>query len=441
MPSILLVDDQVNMRQSMALLLQQDGHAVREAPSAPAALEMLGAGSTDVVISDVRMHGDADGLALLRSIKGQDADAEVILITAFGTIDDAVQAMKAGAYDYLTKPVDPERLLITVRRAAERRALSREVRELRAEIRGAEEIVAVSPSMIAVVATISQLARTDSAVLIRGESGTGKELLARALHAQSDRRRGRFVPINCGAIPESLLESELFGYRRGAFTGAASDKKGLVEEAHGGVLFLDEVGEMPPAMQVRLLRFLQDGEVRRVGDTVSRRVDVRLVAATHRDLEEEVAAQRFRQDFYYRVNVVGVRVPPLRERREDVAVLAEVFLRRLATRHRRSVRGISPAAMSLLLKYDWPGNVRELENVIERAVNLMSGELLTEDDLPAAVTVATPAPARAAALPDERQRLVDVLEQCRWNQSRAASTLGISRTTLWRKMREHRIET
>ncbi|HXH06932.1 MAG TPA: sigma-54 dependent transcriptional regulator [Vicinamibacterales bacterium] len=442
MAVVLLVEDQVNVRRSMRLLLEPDGHVVREASSPADALAALDASPVDVVVTDVRMDGASDGLALLKVLKARDPDLEVVLITAFGTIDDAVEAIKTGAYDYLTKPADPERLRITIRRAAERRALAREVRQLRAQMGTADEIVAVSKPMQAVLATIAQLAKSDSTVLIEGESGTGKELLARALYRQSERRRGRFVPINCGAIPESILESELFGHRKGAFTGAVGDKKGLLEEADGGVLFLDEIGEMPQSMQVRLLRFLQDGEVRRIGDTSTRRVDVRLVAATHRSLEQEVTRGTIRQDFYYRINVVAVHVPPLRDRTEDVPALAELFLRRTAARYRRAVTGFSPGAMALLTSYHWPGNVRELENAVERAINLASGELVTEADLPAAITLQGAAPGRPAdtgAPGGERERLLAALERCRWNHSRAAALLGISRTTLWRKMREHRI--
>jgi len=384
------------------------------------------------------VEGEKSGIDLLRRLKTDDSDMEVVLVTAFGTIDDAVAAIKSGAYDYLTKPVDPERLLLTVRRAAERSALAREVRHLRAQMGGQDEIIAVSRAMQQVVATIAQLASTDSTVLIEGESGTGKELVARALYAQSARRHKRFVPINCGAIPEALLESELFGHRKGAFTGAVVDRSGLLEEAHGGVLFLDEIGEMAPSMQVRLLRFLQGGEVRRIGDTTTRQVDVRLVAATHRSLEVEVAEGRFRQDFYYRINVIGIQIPPLRDRVDDIAPLATSFLRRTAARLRRPITGFTPGAVELLQSYSWPGNARELENAIERAVNLASGPLLTEADLPAAVTVRGESPPLVTD-DVERTRLLGALEQSHWNQGRAAAALGISRTTLWRKMREHRI--
>ncbi len=441
MSRVLLVEDQANVRRSMALLLEQDGHTVIEAATADAALRLAGASHMDVLVTDVRIGGAHDGVDLLREMRARHHDVEAVLITAFGTIDDAVGAMKAGAYDYLTKPADPDRLLITVRRAAERAALAREVRQLRARVSDDEHIVAVSREMQQVFATIAQLALTDSTVLITGESGTGKELAARALYAQSARRQHRFVPINCGGIPEALLETELFGHKKGAFTGAVADKKGLLEEADGGVLFLDEIGEMPGSMQVRLLRFLQGGEVRRTGDTATRHVNVRLVAATHRDLQREIEAGRFRQDFYYRINVVGVRIPPLRERTDDIPPLAEFFLRRHSTRLGRQIEGITAGALALLQAHPWPGNARELENAIERAVNLASGPLLAEADLPASVTLqARTAVATARPEDDERARLVEALEQARWNQSRAASDLGMSRTTLWRKMREHHIQ-
>jgi two-component system response regulator AtoC len=438
MSQILLVEDNANVRRSMALLLEHDGHTVVEAVAASDALSLAAARPIDVVVTDVRVEGEKSGIDLLRRLKTDDCDMEVVLVTAFGTIDDAVAAIKSGAYDYLTKPVDPERLLLTVRRAAERSALAREVRHLRAQMGGQDEIIAVSRAMQQVVATIAQLASTDSTVLIAGESGTGKELVARALYAQSARRHKRFVPINCGAIPEALLESELFGHRKGAFTGAVVDRSGLLEEAHGGVLFLDEIGEMAPSMQVRLLRFLQGGEVRRIGDTTTRQVDVRLVAATHRSLEIEVAEGRFRQDFYYRINVIGIQIPPLRDRVDDIAPLAASFLRRTAARLRRPITGFTPGAVELLQSYSWPGNARELENAIERAVNLASGPLLTEADLPAAVTVRGESPPLVTD-DVERTRLLGALEQSHWNQGRAAAALGISRTTLWRKMREHRI--
>jgi DNA-binding NtrC family response regulator len=443
MAQVLLVDDQLNLRRSTAILLEQDGHRVHQAAGVAEAIRVLSSTDVDVVLSDVRMEGNDDGRVLLRTIKAGHRDVEVVLITAFATIDDAVEAIKAAAYDYLTKPLDPARLLITVRRAAERAALSREVKHLRAQVGDGDEIVAVSRSMQQVLHTVARLAQSDSTVLVTGESGTGKELVARALYAQSRRRSGKFVPINCGAMPESIMESELFGHRKGSFTGALSDKKGLLEEAHRGVLFLDEIGDMPTSMQVRLLRFLQGGEVRRLGDTQEHRVDVRLVLATHRSLEAEIAAGRFRDDFYYRINVVGISIPPLRERKEDIPPLAEHIMRRFASRQRRAVNGLTPGAAELLMAYSWPGNVRELENAIERALNLASGDLITEADLPASVTVSSenarrlPTPRDASS---DRDKLVETLDRCHWSHGRAAASLGISRTTLWRKLRELQIE-
>jgi len=438
----LIVDDQRNVRRSMALLLEQDGHRVLEADGVSSALRVLHRTPVDIVVSDVRLDGESTGADLLRDIKGRDEDIEVVLITAFGTIDDAVLAMRGGAYDYLTKPIDPERLRLTVLRAAERAALSREVKHLRAQMVGREEIVAASPQMKAVLATVTQLAASDSTVLITGESGTGKELLARALYERSGRTRGRFIPINCGGMTESLLESELFGHRKGAFTGAVADKRGLLEEADGGVVFLDEIGDMPQTMQVRLLRFLQEREVRPVGDTVARRVDVRLIAATHRRLEDEVRDGRFRQDFYYRINVVGVQVPPLRERVEDIAPLARVFLARMAARMRKRVNALSDEAVAVLQAYHWPGNVRELQNAIERVLNLAPGPEIMAAELAASITVPSQTPPRADAgsANTERERLMAALDQCRWNQGRTAVVLGMSRTTLWRKLREHQID-
>jgi DNA-binding NtrC family response regulator len=439
MSRVLVVDDQANVRRSIAVLLEQDGHAVVEAGSVEEALRHASRDSFDVVATDVRIDTGYEGVALLRDLRARDRDVQVVLVTAFGTIDDAVDAIKAGAYDYLTKPVDPERLCITIRRAAERAELSREVRHLRAQMDERDEIVAASREMRHVLDTVAQVAATDSTVLISGESGTGKELVARALYSESPRRSHRFVPINCGGIPEGLLESELFGHRKGAFTSAIIDKRGLLEEADGGVLFLDEIGEMPLSMQVRLLRFLQGGEVRRMGETSTRRVNVRLVAATHRDLEHEVQAGRFREDFFYRINVVGIRIPPLRERTDDIPVLAGFFLRRHSIRLRRPMEGFTAGALELLKAHPWPGNARELENAIERAVNLACGPVLSEADLPASVTLQAQTRSRSVAT-DERERLLSALEQSRWNQSRAASRLGMSRTTLWRKMREHQID-
>jgi len=439
MSRVLVVDDQANVRRSIALLLEQDGHMVVEAGSADEALRCASTDAFDVVATDVRIDTGHEGVALLRDLRARDRDVQVVLVTAFGTIADAVDAIKAGAYDYLTKPVDPERLCITIRRAAERAELSREVRHLRAQMDERDEIVAVSREMRHVLDTVGQVAATDSTVLITGESGTGKELVARALYSESPRRTHRFVPINCGGLAEGLLESELFGHRKGAFTSAITDKRGLLEEADGGVLFLDEIGEMPLSMQIRLLRFLQGGEVRRMGETSTRRVNVRLVAATHRDLEQEVQSGRFREDFFYRINVVGIRIPPLRERTDDIPALAGFFLRRHSVRLRRPIEGFTAGALELLKAHPWPGNARELENAIERAVNLACGPVLSEADLPASVTLQAQGRARAVTT-DERDRLLSALEQSRWNQSRAASRLGMSRTTLWRKMREHHID-
>ncbi len=442
MATVLLVDDHANVRRSVAILLEQDGHVVHEAVNLARALDVLASSDVDVVVTDVRLEGDADGTALLQRIKSRAGDIEVVIVTAFGTIDDAVGAMKTGAYDYLTKPLDPARLTLTVRRAAERRGLAREVKHLRAQVGGGEEIVGASRAMREVLEAIAKLARTDSTVLITGESGTGKELVARALYALSARRTAKFVPINCGAIPDTMLESELFGHRKGAFTGAVSDKKGLLEDANHGVLFLDEIGEMPASMQIRLLRFLERGEVRRIGDTDTRRVDVRLLLATHRSLEDEIAHGRFREDFYYRINVVGIHIPPLRDRPEDIVPLVQHLLPRLATKLRRSIKGLTPDAINLMMAYSWPGNVRELHNAIERGLNVASGDFITGADLPARVTVSATGTTGLAttARARDRERLLDALNEHHWNQKSVAASLGVSRTTLWRRLREFQID-
>jgi DNA-binding NtrC family response regulator len=442
MASVLLVDDLPDVRAATALLLARDGHVAHEAPNLARALEVLAATEVDVIVSGVRLDTHGDRTAILHTIRSYGLDIPVIIVTACGTVDEAVDAMKAGAHDYLARPFDPSRLLLAVRAAAEHGRVGREGGRLRTQAGADGRIVAVSRAMRAVIETIGRLARTDSTVLITGESGTGKELVARALYAQSSRRTGKFVPINCGAIPDTMLESELFGHRKGAFTSSIVDKKGLLEEANHGVLFLDEIGEMPPSMQVGLLRFAEGGEMRRIGETDTRRVDARLVLATHRSLEDEIARGRFREDFYYRINVAGIHLPALRDRREDILPLANYLLPRLAARLHRTSGGFTPDAADALTAYAWPGNVRELHNAIERALNVASGELISSADLPARVTagraggVALDVKAHAA----DRERLLDALTQHHWNQKDTAASLGMSRTTLWRRLRELRIE-
>jgi DNA-binding NtrC family response regulator len=435
-PHVLIVDDEEAVCWALEKGLARDGYSVTTTASAERAFELATEKTPDVVIMDVRLPG-MDGLAALARLREISGGAPVVTITAFGNLDTAVKAVQEGAFEYLTKPFDYEQALKAVERAVQNRP-----RRPESPVpAGApdEEIVGRGPAMQTVFRRIALVAPRDACVLITGESGTGKELVARALYSQSPRRSRRFVPINCGGIAEGLLESELFGHRKGAFTSAITEKRGLLEEADGGVLFLDEIGEMPLTMQVRLLRFLQGGEVRRMGDTATRHVNVRLVAATHRDLETEVEEGRFRGDFFYRIDVVGIRIPPLRERTDDIPALADFFLRRHSLRLRRPIEGFTPGAVDVLKAHPWPGNARELENAIERAVNLARGPVLSEADLPASVSMQ--AQPRGRSIPvAERERLLFALEQSRWNQSRAATRLGMSRTTLWRKMREHHIE-
>jgi two-component system response regulator PilR (NtrC family) len=386
MSSILVIDDEPSLREMLGIMLRKAGHEVTEAESRAAAAVALARGPVDLVITDLRLP-DGDGMEVLRHVKAAFPGTIVIVMTAYGSTQTAVAALKLGAHDYLLKPFDVDELRIVVHNALEREQLQRENKRLRAELRsrpgGLERIVGVSPGITAVIELVRSVAPTGSSIFITGESGTGKELVARAVHALSPRRQAGFVSINCGALPETLLESELFGHVKGAFTDAHQSKKGLFEAAHRGTLFLDEVGEMAPAMQVKLLRALQDGRIRRLGGTDEIEVDVRVIAATNRPIETLVEEGRMRQDLFYRLNVIRINVPPLRERLEDVRVLAQHFLERFARQMGKGVERVSPEALALLERYRWPGNVRELENVIERAVALETTPLIQPERLPA----------------------------------------------------------
>jgi two-component system, NtrC family, response regulator HydG len=452
-PLVLIVDDESPNLESLGKIFEREGWRVVLASSGAAALDVLRRDAVTVVVTDLMMPG-MSGEELLRAVKTLAPQTEVVLMTAYGTVETAVAAMKEGAYDFITKPVKRHAVVKTVRQALEKVSLVAENRALRARLAelapGGGPLIGDAPAFRAVLDTLRQAAPTSATVLITGESGTGKELAARLVHELSPRSAGPFVPINCAAIPESLLESELFGHERGAFTGAVARKEGRFERASGGTLFLDEVGEMAPALQVKLLRFLQDGVLERVGGTEPVRVDVRVVAATNKDLAAEVKSGRFREDLFYRLDVVAVRLPPLRERREDVALLAHAFLRRLAEKHGKDVRGFTPAALQLLERYAWPGNVRELLHAVERAVILTRGELADAGDLPEAVRSAaagaTPAAGGAAGpaaltVPlgtplEEIERLVirETLRQTRGDKSLAAQILGIAQRTIYRKL-------
>ncbi len=443
-PRILLVEDDQALVTLMTLELKRRGFSVEPAKSGAEGLKKLESSPYDLVVTDLKL-GDLDGLEILAASKKLQPDAEVLMLTGHGSITVAVAAMKAGAFDFLAKPVEPEELSILLAKALEHKKLVGEVRRLREEVKGKysfEGIVYAGPQMNRVLELVKKVAASESTVLIEGESGTGKELIARALHENSPRRAGAFVAINCGALPEGLLESELFGHVKGSFTGAERNKRGLFEEASGGTLFLDEISETTPALQVKLLRALQEGEIRRVGDNHPIKVSGRLVTATNRDLPKLVKEGKFREDLYYRLKVFPIHIPPLRERPEDVIPLAEHFLRKARKKTGGKAARFAPEAAEALKGYSWPGNVRELEHAVERMLIMASGAAITLDDLPPEVRPAAAAPAAKSApkLGDlERRHVLEVFEACGRNQAAAAKKLGIARNTLWRKLKAYGI--
>ncbi len=451
---MLVVDDQRNMRATTALVLRAEGFDVLEAGSGEEALAALAGQPVDVLLTDLRME-PMDGLTLLRRAKEVAPHTQAIVMTAYGSIETAVESIRSGAYDYITKPFKEGELLHHVSRALERGRLLNAVQLFAGEFSKRHELSALvgqSGAMQELTARISRVAPANATVLVIGESGTGKELVARAIHALSARASAPFVPVNCAAITESLLESELFGHAKGAFTGAVKTRRGLFEEAHGGSLFIDEVTETTPAFQSKLLRVLQEGEVRRVGENASFTVDVRIVAASNRDVEREVQEKRFRQDLFYRLAVVTLRVPPLRERLEDVPLLAQAFVERANQRNKRPKR-LSSSAVEHLMTYAYPGNVRELENLVEQACALAEAEELGPEDFPLRRRPSgdhpSPPPTSAGAplnLADavgeaERRTIVAALEASKADLARAAELLGVSSTTLWRKMKRLGIKT
>jgi len=439
---ILIVDDQRNMRATLGILLRGAGYETDEAPDGETAIEKVGQETFDLVLTDLRM-GRVDGMEVLRKVREASPVTEVIVMTAYGTVESAVAAMRLGAYDYLQKPFTEEELLVKVDKAFERKRLTNEVTLLSQEFRERykfENLIGRSQAIRDVLSRIIRIAPTDATVLITGPSGTGKELVAKAIHANSRRSDRPFVPVNCAAIHEQLLESELFGHMRGAFTGAVATRRGLIEEADGGTFFFDEIAETSLSFQAKLLRTIQEGEIRRVGDNRSIKVDVRVIAATNQDLQRAIAEKRFRQDLFYRLNVARFHLPPLRERPEDIQPLVEHFLARAQARMQKPVR-LGPGVMQFLLSYDYPGNVRELENLIEQGVALAAGGVVRLGDIevkPEAVPAAggqTLADVVAAA---ERQAILSTIADTR-TLADAAKALGLSTTTLWRKMRRHGI--
>jgi DNA-binding NtrC family response regulator len=443
---ILIVDNEPEMCSLLSDILKEEGYEVATATSGEKALGKMGENAFAVVITDLNMKG-MPGMTLLKEIRRLHPDINVIIMTAFGSVETAIKAMKQGAYDYVMKPVKSDEIVLITEKAVREVQLRREVVSLRRAVEkefSFNQILGKSKPMQAVFELIRRITPSPSSVLITGESGTGKELVARAIHYNSPRAQGPFIPVNCAAIPENLLESEMFGHMKGSFTDAKSDRKGLFEEAQGGTLFLDEISELPISLQAKLLRVLQEKEIRRVGGTRSIPVDARVIAATNLDLAGEVKAKRFREDLYYRMNVIEVHMPALRERTEDIPLLALHFVKKYAEPMKKSVAGLTEGALALLMDYNWPGNVRELENVIERGVTLTRAEKIGSEDLPQAVRgdsgdrhMIEEAAEKTRTLAEvERAYILRVMEKTAGNKYQAAQVLGIDRKTLYRKLDE-----
>ena len=443
---VLVVEDEELMRSILRQLLDDEGYEVLTADSAENALDIFPNSNIDITITDIKMSG-IDGLELLDKIKRIDEQAIVIIMTAYSSVDSAIAALRKGAFDYVTKPFVNEDLLQTVKNALQIKELFKENRVLRRELNkrySFSEIIGNSEALQSVFRIVEKVADTNVNVLIQGESGTGKELIARSLHHYSSRSKNTFLAINCGALPESLLESELFGHTKGSFTGATSDKKGLFRSADGGTLFLDEIGEMPMSLQVKLLRALQEHEVIPIGSTQNVKFDARILAATNKDLEKEVGEKRFREDLFYRLNVVEINLPPLRERREDIPLLAKHFSALASAEQNEPEKNISQAAMTTLINHNWTGNVRELQNAIERAF-ILSGDEIDIDSLPARIKresktnleIRDPEGLRPTLDEIERRYVLDVLNSVNKDKTSAAQILGIDLSTLYRKLKKY----
>jgi len=447
---ILIVDDEENFRHMLSVILKKEDYDVETAPNGEEGLKKLALSQFDQILCDIRMP-HMDGMEFLKEAQKMGIEATIIMMSAYGTIDTAIEAMKLGAYDYISKPFKPDEIILTLKKAEERERLRKENERLRKEVQkeySFKNIISKNEKMLNLFEVIKKVAPYKSTILITGESGTGKELIARALHYNSDRSERPFMPVNCGAIPENLLESELFGHAKGAFTDAIRTKKGLFEEADGGTLFLDEIGELPPQLQVKLLRVLQDGEIRRVGESKSIQIDVRIVAATVKDLVKEVSEGRFREDLFYRLNVLPMHLPPLRERKEDIPMLVHHFIHKYSQSMNKQVVGISPKGLEVLMNYKWYGNVRELENTIERAIVLTDGKNIELENLPIEIQNFQDQ-IQLAALAEENYSIKKAskflemnlikkaLKKTKGNHTHAARLLEISHRALLYKIKEY----
>lgn len=446
-PKILIVDDESAHRMMLEAVLSDEGYTIDQADDGRTAIDAVKKSFYDLVLMDIRMH-EVDGIEALQTIKRVSPGIAVIMMTAFASVKTAIDTLKAGAYDYLTKPIDIDELKILIQKALDHQQLEQENQFLKEQLGDRfdfSNIIGKSPTMKEMFETIALAAPSEATILIIGESGTGKELIANAVHQNSRRREQPMIKVNCAALPATLLESELFGHEKGAFTGADKPRKGRFQMAHGGTIFLDEIAEMATSTQAKILRVLQEREFEPVGSSNTSRIDTRVIAATNKNLEEEIRAERFREDLYYRLNVVSVTVPPLRERREDIPMLASYFLKRYARKNNRLIKGLSPRAIDLLMRYDWPGNVRELENVIERAVILTRAESIGMTELPDTLRSINPAETATNVILTpgrtlkevEKEMILSTLEEVDGNRTRAAQILGISRRTLQLKIKEY----
>ncbi len=451
---LLIIDDEKNMRHMLSTLLEKSGYDVTSAKDGKEGLDRVMEETFDIILCDLKMP-NMDGMGFLSSATPHLEGSTVIMMSAYGTIDAAVEAMKLGAYDFVSKPFKPDEVLLTLKKAEERECLKRENVRLKEQLKNIEynynfgNMVAKSKVMQEIFKLAGKAAKYDTTVLITGESGTGKELIARGIHYSGNRADKPLIPVNCGGIPETLLESELFGHKKGAFTGADRDKKGLFEEAHGGTIFLDEIGELPLSLQVKLLRVLQENEIRPVGDSKNRNIDVRVIAATSKNLQEEAKQGTFRDDLFYRLNVLPIKLPALRDRKEDVPLLCQVFVDELSRKFEKEIKGIAPSAMSILMSYKWPGNVRELENIIERAVIITEDSVLLPENLPKELVVQPEKDEVEKSIDGyslkeaqkvlEKKMITKALMETGGNRTQASKLLEISHPSLLSKIKAYNI--